>query len=31
MMRAAVASSVWPPNFIAPRQSGETFSALRPR
>ena len=30
-IRAAVASSVAPPNIMVPRQSGETFSPLRPK
>src|ERR1700693_2133713 len=29
-IRAAVASSVAPPNIMVPRHSGETFSPLRP-
>src|ERR1039458_512797 len=31
MMRAAVASSVTPPNIMAPRHNGDTFSPLCPR
>jgi hypothetical protein len=31
MMRRAVASSVSPPNIMAPRQRGDTFRELRPR
>src|SRR5256714_12037032 len=31
MMRRVVASSVGPPKFMVPRQSGETFTPLRPR
>src|ERR1041385_6444892 len=30
-IRAAAASSVGPPKFMVPRQSGETFTPLRPR
>src|SRR3954452_21683129 len=30
MMRPDVGSSVWPPNIIVPRQSGETFRPDRP-
>src|SRR2546421_8995180 len=30
-MRPAAASSVGPPKFMVPRQSGETFTPLRPR
>ena len=30
MMRPAVGSSVGPPNIIAPRHSGDTFTPLRP-